>query len=95
MPVIIPGFTPTSRRIRFGGIVSRRRESVAEGPAIGGVGGILGVVVLRLRLFGLWRGGIGDGGVAVMVDCERVVHDCVDVVADAVLLRLGLEIAFA
>lgn len=56
------------------------------------MGGVWGFAVLRLRLFGLWRGGIGDGGVAIVVDFERVVHE----VADAVLLRLGLDIvAFA
>lgn len=72
--------------------MSRRRDSVAEGPAIAGMGGVWGFAVLRLRLFGLWRGGIGDGGVAIVVDFERVVHE----VADAVLLRLGLDIvAFA
>lgn len=27
-PVLIPGFTPTSRRIRFGEIASRRRDCV-------------------------------------------------------------------
>jgi hypothetical protein len=28
---MIPGLTPTRRRIKFGGIVSRRRDSDAEG----------------------------------------------------------------
>jgi hypothetical protein len=69
--------------------VSRRRDSVAGGPAIGGMGGICGVAVLRLRL-------LGDGDVATMVDFERVVRWYVAVVAGAVggtvLLRLGLEI---
>lgn len=44
IPVMMPGFTPTRRRIRFAGIVSRRRDSEAVGPR--------GVGVLRLRLFG-------------------------------------------
>lgn len=46
--------------------MSRRRDSVAGGPAIGGVGGICGVAV-RLRL-------LGDGDVAIRVDFERVVR---------------------
>lgn len=41
---MMPGFTPTRRRIRFAGIVSRRRDSEAVGPR--------GVGVLRLRLLG-------------------------------------------
>lgn len=61
IPVFSPGFTPTRRRIRFGGIVSRRRESLAVGSAIGGLGESCGVALLRLRLF-------GDGGVGVMID---------------------------
>lgn len=68
--------------------MSRRRDSVAEGLAIGGVGGICGVAVLRLRL-------LGDGDVAIKVDFERVVRRCVAVVVGAVggtvLLRLGLD----
>lgn len=62
---------------------------MAEGPATGGVGGICGVVVLRLRLFELWRGGIGGGGVAVMIDCERVVHGWVAVVVVAATVVCG------
>lgn len=61
---------------------------MAEGPAIGGVGGSCDVALLRLRLF-------GDGGVVVKIDWERVVRRWVVVVSDAVvcgtvLLRLGL-----
>lgn len=61
---------------------------MAEGPAIGGVGGSCGVALLRLRLF-------GDGGVVVKIDWERVVRRWVvvisdDVVCGTVLLRLGL-----
>ena len=40
MPVRIPGFTPTRRRVRLGGMVSVRRESDAE--VVGGVGGLRG-----------------------------------------------------
>lgn len=39
---------------------------MADGPAVGGVGGSCGVALLRLRLF-------GDGGV-VETDWERVVR---------------------
>lgn len=64
---------------------------MADGPAIGGVVGVFGVAVLRLRLFG-----DGDGDVVVRIDCERVVRGSVVVVSDAVvcgtvLFRLGLE----
>jgi hypothetical protein len=33
---MMPGFTPTRRRVRFAGMVSRRRESAAVGVCVGG-----------------------------------------------------------
>lgn len=79
IPVIIPGFTPTRRMIRFGGMVSRSRDSVAVGPWVG-----VGVGVLRLRLF----------GADVEVDRERVGREIVvEVVCVAAFLRFGLDVA--
>ena len=50
MPVRIPGFTPTRRRVKFGGMVSRRRESdEVKGEGVGvGVG--VGVTFLRVAV---------------------------------------------
>ena len=57
----MPGFTPTKRRVRFAGIVSRRRESAAVEGITGGD---------RLRRRGLFAGE-PDVVVVEMVDEER------------------------
>lgn len=65
MPVKVPGFTPTRRRVRFAGIVSRRRESAAVEGVDGGEG-------LRRRAFF-----VGDVFITVDVveeERERVVR---------------------
>jgi hypothetical protein len=40
---MMPGLTPMKRRMRFGGMVSRRLETCSEGPVVG----VEGVVLLR------------------------------------------------
>jgi hypothetical protein len=63
--------------MRFGGIVSTRRDSVAEGPVVGWV---LGDGVVRLRLFG------------EKVGAERGREIVLVTVLVLVLLRLGVEV---
>lgn len=93
VPVRMPGFTPTRRRIRFGGIVSRRRDSEAVGVWVGRG--------LRFRRVGV---DVGDGVIEAERERERVtriwvaVEAIVAVVVAAVvecavvLVRLGLGV---
>jgi hypothetical protein len=76
----MPGFTPTRRRIRFSGIVSRRADSVAVGP----VGGVVGWEMFRLRL--------GGDSVRFDEDRDRVILVVVVVLFVIAFLRLGLDL---
>lgn len=97
----MPGFTPTSRRIRFGGIESRRSEGGLEG--MGGVS----VRGARLRLLGVCvREVVVDNGGEIGMDeqeRERVTRDdeMLDLVGEGVAVsatarrRFGLAFTLA
>lgn len=80
MPVKMPGFTPTRRRVRLSGIVSRRRECETgawEGVReprprlVGFVAVAFAVVVDRARVFG---DGCGDCVCSREAERERVIR---------------------
>lgn len=80
----MPGFTPTRRRTRFGGIVSRRRDTDEEGGD-GAFWG-LGVVPRADFLLVVVDRADGDGVEDLEDDEERVTRAIVVVV---VVLRIG------
>ena len=94
VPVRTPGFTPTKRRVRFGGIVSRRRD-LFDGCCCRGVRGVVRFVVVDWERVEARE--IGDGDGVNEADRERVIRagrgSLREALVASAFLRLGLDSA--